>query len=146
MTPWPFTAAQLPLTAPRAVMKLSILTGPSSVIAEGWIRYDYLRTAEEQLRALRFVDAYLGKISRQMRPFSVMVAAPSPFRRPTRSKNRSTTSVPHLGARSGQRHHRRGFGQCTDCRNRQQHGERPHQGQSRTLRRICRCQHPEGVV
>ncbi len=37
-------------------------------------RYDYLRTAEEQLRALRFVDAYLGKISRQMRPFSVMVA------------------------------------------------------------------------
>ena len=37
-------------------------------------RYDYLRTAEEQLRALRFVDAYLSKISRQMRPFSVMVA------------------------------------------------------------------------
>ena len=37
-------------------------------------RYDYLRTAEEQLHALRFVDAYLGKISRQMRPFSVMVA------------------------------------------------------------------------
>ena len=74
-TPWPFTAAQLPPTAPPVVTKWSISTGPSSAIAEGVeYRYDYLRTAEEQLRALRFVDAYLGKISRQMRPFSVMVA------------------------------------------------------------------------
>ena len=37
-------------------------------------RYNYLRTPEEQLRALQFVDAYLAKISRPMRPFSVLLA------------------------------------------------------------------------
>lgn len=36
--------------------------------------YDYLRSPEEQLRALRFVDSYLSTLSKPMRPFSVMIA------------------------------------------------------------------------
>lgn len=58
--------------------------------------YDYLRDPAEQMRALRFVDAYLARISRQMRPFSVLVADTLT----AESANKTEKPVYHVGFRT----------------------------------------------